>query len=106
MPNRRCIIRLYLIIRGGDTMITAMEAYEIMNKYISTDPEDEITRMVEINDAYVFGTKNHPSYGEMAIKKTDGSIYIIHIIDYAEHVDNGDVIEIDILNGFERTKIA
>lgn len=87
-------------------MITAMEAYEIMNKYISTDPEDEITRMVEINDAYVFGTKNHPSYGEMAIKKTDGSIYIIHIIDYAEHVDNGDVIEIDILNGFERTKIT
>lgn len=87
-------------------MITAMEAYEIMNKYISTDPEDKITRMVEIDDSYVFGTKQHPSYGEMAIKKIDGSIYIIHIIDYAEHVDNGDVIEIDILNGFERTKIA
>ncbi|MBO1870836.1 hypothetical protein J4O15_07810 [Lachnoanaerobaculum sp. Marseille-Q4761] len=87
-------------------MITAKEAYEIMDKHISVNPEDKITRMIEINDSYVFGTKNHPSYGEMAIKKTDGSIYIIHIVDYAEHVDNGDVIEIDIINGFKRTKIA
>lgn len=87
-------------------MVTASEAYQIMVKHINKNPEDEITRMVEINDSYVFGTKNHPSYGEMAIKKTDGSIYIIHIIDYAEHVDNGDVIEIDISNGFKRTQIA
>ena len=87
-------------------MVTAMEAYQIMLKHISEKPEDKITRMVEINDSYVFGTKNHPSYGEMAIKKTDGSIYIIHIIDYAEHVDSGDVIEIDISNGFKRTQIA
>lgn len=87
-------------------MVTAMEAYQIMLKHISENPEDKITRMVEINDSYVFGTKNHPSYGEMAIKKTDGSIYIIHIIDYAEHVDNGDVIEIDISNGFKRMQIA
>lgn len=88
------------MIDGVYYMVTAREAYEIMVKHISENPEDEITRMVEINDSYVFGTKNHPSYGEMAIKKTDCSIYIIHIIDYAEHVDNGDVIEIDILNGF------
>nr|WP_288915316.1 hypothetical protein [uncultured Lachnoanaerobaculum sp.] len=83
-----------------NNMITAKEAYKIMTDYISVNPEDKIIRMVEINDSYVFGTKNHPSYGEMAIKKTDGSIYIIHIVDYAEHVDNGDVIEIDILNEF------
>lgn len=94
------------MIKGGYNMVTAMEAYQIMLKHISEKPEDKITRMVEINDSYVFGTKNHPSYGEMAIKKTDGSIYIIHIIDYAEHVDNGDVIEIDISNGFKRIQIA
>ena len=94
------------MIKGGYNMVTAMEAYQIMLKHISENPEDKITRMVEINDSYVFGTKNHPSYGEMAIKKTDGSIYIIHIIDYAEHVDNGDVIEIDISNGFKRMQIA
>lgn len=87
-------------------MITAREAYDIMYKHISKNSDDKITRMVEIDNSYVFGTKEHPSYGEMAIRKIDGSIYIIHIIDYAEHVDNGDVIEIDILNGFERTKIA
>ena len=94
------------MIKGGYNMVTASEAYQIMVKHINKNPEDAITRMVEINDSYVFGTKNHPSYGEMAIKKTDGSIYIIHIIDYAEHVDNGDVIEIDISNGFKRTQIA
>ena len=107
MLNQKCIIKSYLImIDGGNDMVTAKEAYKIMDEYIRKNPDDKITRMVEIDDSYVFGTKNHPSYGEMAIRKADGSIYIIHIVDYAEHVGSGDVVEIDITNGFKKMQIA
>lgn len=32
----------------------------------------------------------------MAVRKSDGEVYIMHIIDYAEHVNNNDNFEIDI----------
>ena len=44
----------------------------------------------------MFGTKCNPSYGHMAVRKSDGEVYIMHIIDYAEHVNNNDNFEIDI----------
>ena len=77
-------------------MITAKEAYNIMDEYISKNPEDKILNFSETSEAFVFGTKYNPSYGHMAVRKSDGEVYIMHIIDYAEHVNNNDNFEIDI----------
>lgn len=82
-------------------MIDARTAYDIMSDYISKNPDDYIINMAETSDDYVFGTKDHPSYGNMAVNKETREPYIIHIVDYAKYVDAGDVREID-MRTFER----
>lgn len=82
-------------------MVTAREAYEIMNKYISKDPDDKIINCAYTKDAYVFGVKKHPDCGEMAVDKNTGRVYVMNIIDYGECVLSGDVHEID-MRTFER----
>nr|DAX56868.1 MAG TPA: hypothetical protein [Caudoviricetes sp.] len=86
-------------------MVTAREAYEIMDKYISNNPKDGIMNFSETSDAFVFGTKCNPSFGYMAVRKSDGEVYIMHIVDYAEHVENNDNFEID-MRTFKRMQIA
>lgn len=93
------------MINGGYYMITAREAYEIMDEYISKNPEDKILNFSETSDAFVFGTKCNPSFGHMAVRKSDGEVYIMHIVDYAEHVENNDNFEIDI-HTFKRIPMA
>ena len=46
----------------GNNMVTAKEAYEIMDKYISNNPKDRIMNFSETSDAFVFGTKCNPSF--------------------------------------------
>lgn len=82
-------------------MVTVKEAYEIMNKHISKNPYDKIINGAYTKDAYVFGVKEHPDCGEMAVDKNTGRVYIMNIIDYAECVESGDVHEID-MRTFER----
>jgi hypothetical protein len=93
------------MIDGGYYMVTAREAYEIMDKYISNNPKDRIMNFSETSDAFVFGTKCNPSYGHMAVRKSDGYVYVMHMIDYAEHVENNDNFEIDI-HTFKRIPMA
>lgn len=82
-------------------MVTVKEAYEIMNKHISKNPYDKIINCAYTKDAYVFGVKEHPDCGELAVDKNTGRVYIMNIIDYAECVESGDVHEID-MRTFER----
>ena len=82
-------------------MVTVKEAYEIMNKHISKNSYDKIINCAYTKDAYVFGVKEHPDCGEMAVDKNTGRVYIMNIIDYAECVESGDVHEID-MRTFER----
>lgn len=77
-------------------MVDAITAYNIMNKYISKNPDDEIINCAYTKDAYVFGVKVRPDCGEMAVNKKTGEVYVMSIIDYAECVEAGDVHEIDI----------
>ena len=90
---------LMAIADGGEeeiVMIDAITAYNIMNKHISKNPDDKIINCAITKDAYVFGVKEHPDCGEMAVDKNTGEVYIMSIIDYAECVESGDVHEIDI----------
>ena len=82
-------------------MVTVKEAYEIMNKHICKNPYDKIINCAYTKDAYVFGVKEHPDCGELAVDKNTGRVYIMNIIDYAECVESGDVHEID-MRTFER----
>ena len=89
----------------GNNMVTARQAYEIMNKHIRKNPDDKIIKCAYTKDAYVFGVKERPDCGEMAVDKNTGEVYVMSIIDYAECVESGDVHEIDI-NTLNKSNIA